>query len=122
MSPPQLMAVFPVLDVDAAREFYERLIGRPADNDPDRRMVWTLSDAAYIQVSHDALRAGSTRLGVFGRVLGLDQYSMDTVVAELGRRGVETELTDDRGVGRCHITDPDGNLITVAVDQRGPRH
>lgn len=121
MSPPQLMAVFPVLDVDAAREFYERLIGRPADNHPDSRMVWTLSDMAYIQVSHDALRVGSTRLDVFGEVLGLDPYSMNTVVAELCRRGVETELKEDRGGLRCHITDPAGNLITVSVDQRGPR-
>lgn len=119
MSPPQLMAVFPVFDVDIARPFYERLLGRPADNHPDSRMIWILNESSYFQVSFDPIRAGSTRLGIVANVLGLDRYSMDTVVAELRRRGVDAQAHADNK--HCDITDPDGNHITLrALDASKP--
>lgn len=117
MSPPQLMAVFPVFDVDVARGFYERLLARPADNHPESRMTWILNESSYIQVSFDPIRAGSTRWGLFSWVLGLDRCSMDNVVAELQRRDVEAQVNEDAAGNKdCDIPDPEGNRINIHVE------
>lgn len=53
----------PVADIDTARRWYERLLGREADNRPmDSLAEWWVTDTGWLQVHHDAGRAGTALL------------------------------------------------------------
>ncbi len=109
MSIEHVLAVVPVTDFDAAHQWYERLVGRPADNlpMPGRLVEWHITDGGWLQVTTDERRAGSALVNF--AVDHLEQH-----VVELSRRGLTTEAIEmvNKGVQLSSITDPDGNTIT----------
>lgn len=108
MTVAHLLAVVPVRDIDVANQWYERLFGRPATNNPMPSLVeWHVVDNGWVQVSVDTDRAGSG-------LLNLAVDDIDTHVRELAARGLTAgEIqTVTKGVQLSAITDPDGNTIT----------
>ncbi len=109
MSIEHVLAVVPVSDFAAAHAWYERLFGRPADNEPmpGRLVEWQVTDSGWVQVTHDRARAGSGLLNL--AVDDLDEQS-----AQLAGRALTAGPIQDvnKGVQLSEILDPDGNTIT----------
>lgn len=108
MSIDHLLAVIPVADIEAGRNWYERLFGRPADNLPMESLAeWRVTDTGWVQVTSDADRAGSALLNFAVDDLGRH-------VAEISERGLTPGAVEtvSKGVQLSAIRDPDGNLIT----------
>ena len=108
MSIDHVLAVVSVADIEAAHAWYERLFGRPADNRPMESLVeWRVTDSGWVQVTHDAERAGSSLVNF--AVDDLDQH-----VAHVSERGLTPGAiqTANKGVRLSSISDPDGNMIT----------
>jgi len=109
MSIEHVLAVVPVSDFDAAHAWYQRLLGRPADNLPmeGQLVEWRLTETGWVQVTCDPDRAGSA-------LLNFAVDDLERHVAEIARRGLapgEIE-TVSKGVQLSAIRDPDGNTIT----------
>ncbi len=104
-----VLAVVPVADFDVAHAWYEQLLGRPADNLPmeGQLVEWQVTDTGWVQVTHDAARAGCGQLN-----LAVDDLAGH--VAEVSARGLDpgTIQTVSKGVQLSAISDPDGNTIT----------
>lgn len=114
MSINHVLAVVPVADLDAASAWYERLLGRPADNRPiDSLAEWQVTDTGWIQVFHDPQRAGSGLLNF--AVDDLDERVTDLSGRGLGPGTIETV---NKNVQLYPVTDPDGNTITFIGDFR----
>ena len=107
MSIKHVLAVVPVSEIDTSGQWYASLFGRPADNNPMPSLVeWQVLPGAWVQVFTDPDRAGN----------GLLNFAVDdleTHLAEVGGRGIETEGIVDasKGVQTSTVTDPDGNTI-----------
>lgn len=107
MSIEHLLAVVPVSDLASANSWYEKLFGRPADNDPMPVLVeWQVVPGGWVQVFVDDERAGR----------GLLNFAVDDLEAHVARaaeRGLEPgEIIEaDKGVRLSALTDPDGNVI-----------
>jgi catechol 2,3-dioxygenase-like lactoylglutathione lyase family enzyme len=110
----RVLAAVAVADVDGALAWYERLLGRPADELPMGGLAeWHYPGGAVIQVVEDAERAGRSLL-----TLGVDDLKRE--LADLRERGVRTDALDDTSSDRvlfATVTDPEGNVITL-VEQR----
>jgi glyoxylase I family protein len=109
MSIDHVLAVVPVADFEAAHAWYERFFGRPADNLPmeGRLVEWQVTNSGWVQVTHDADRAGS----------GLLNFAVDDLarqVSDLSERGLAAGAieTVNKGVQLSAICDPEGNTIT----------
>lgn len=104
-----VLAVVPVADMAASREWYGRLLGREPDNNPMPILVeWRVTDAGWLQVTVDETRAGT----------GLVNLAVDDLaeaVSELAGRGLAPgEIVPvNKGVEICSIADPDGNVVTL---------
>jgi predicted enzyme related to lactoylglutathione lyase len=104
-----VLAVVPVSDIDAANTWYEKLFGRPADNNPMPVLVeWQVVPGGWVQVFIDEERAGS----------GLVNFAVDDLeahIAQAGERGLEPGAIEDanKGVRLSTIVDPDGNTIRL---------
>ena len=101
----------PVSDYATAYDWYERLLGRPADMFPhDREAVWRLTPAGSIYVVEDGERAGCGLVTV-----ALDD--LDALERRLAADGlpftVEAEGDSPR---RLAIEDDDGNKLTFFRD------
>jgi glyoxylase I family protein len=108
MSIDHVLAVVPVADLEAARAWYERLFGRPADNRPMEGLVeWRVTDSGWVQVTRDADRAGSALVNF--AVDDLDQHVAAIAETGLAPGAIETV---NKGVQLSAIRDPDGNTIT----------
>ena len=108
MSIDHVLAVVPVADFEAARAWYERLFGRPADNLPMGGLVeWQLTDSGWVQLTRDADRAGSA-------LLNLAVDDLERHVADISGRGLVPGAieTVSKGVQLSGIRDPEGNTIT----------
>ena len=109
MSIEHVLAVVPVSDIDAANAWYEKLFGRPADNNPMPVLVeWQVVPGGWVQVFIDEERAGS----------GLVNFAVDDLeahIAKAGERGLEPGAIEDvdKGVRLSTIVDPDGNMIRL---------
>ena len=109
MSIEHVLAVVPVSDIGVANTWYEKLFGRPADNNPMPPLVeWQLVDRGWVQVFVDEERAGS----------GLLNFAVDDLerqIDEVRSRGIEPgEVVDaTKGVRLSTIIDPDGNIIRL---------
>ncbi|MDJ0376839.1 VOC family protein [Cryobacterium sp. PH31-L1] len=104
-----LLAVVPVADFEAAHRWYERLIGRPADNAPMAGLLveWRVTENGWLQLTHDPARAGT----------GLLNFAVDDLLAHLaavhGRGLAPGEIVQaNKGVQLSTIVDPEGNTIT----------
>ena len=109
MTITHLLAVVPVAEFDAAHAWYERLLGRPADNAPMAGLLveWRVTDNGWLQLTHDETRAGT----------GLLNFAVDDLpehLEQLRGRGFEAgEIVQaNKGVQLSTIVDPEGNTIT----------
>ncbi len=85
-----VLAVVPVTNIDVAAAFYEKLFGRPADNNPMPVLVeWQVVPGGWVQVFIDEERAGS----------GLVNFAVDDL-AEHVRGARENGLATGRDRSR----------------------
>ncbi len=111
MSSRHLFAGIHVSDLDASRDFYGRLLGRPADLVPnERELCWELHDGAWIVLIADRERAG-------GALHTLIVGDLDGFLEAARERGVEPGPAEPVGEGmrQSIVTDPDGNRLKVAT-------
>jgi glyoxylase I family protein len=109
-----VLAVVPVTDHDAATEWYEKLLGRPADNRPMPSLAdWHVTDSGWLQVFHDPARAGRSAVN-----LAVD--SVDDARETLRQRGLAPGEPSgaSAGVRLLGIDDPDGNTVTLIENLR----
>jgi hypothetical protein len=99
-----LFAGLRVRDFEAARPWYERLLGEPSFFPHATEAVWTLADERSIYIVEAASGAGSSVATVF-----VDD--LDSHVAAIAARGLEPSerLTYSNGVRKVLYRDPDGN-------------
>lgn len=111
MAVQQLFAGIAVADFGAARDWYERFMGRPPDMIPhEREAVWQATDSAWLYINQgDATAVGSG-------LLTLMVDDLDDRVAGIAARGIEVgEITwvVPGEVRSAWVTDPDGNRIQL---------
>jgi hypothetical protein len=105
--PWQLFAGLPVRDFQAARPWYERLLGEPSFLPHATEAVWMLADDYAVFVVEDAERAGNGLVTIL-----VDD--LDAHVAELSARGLEPaeRVTYSNGVRKADYRDPEGNELS----------
>jgi glyoxylase I family protein len=104
-----VLAVVPVSDLEVAAAWYEKLFGRPADNNPMPVLVeWQVVPGGWVQVFIDEQRAG-TGLVNFA-VDDLEAHVRDAVERGLAPGGIEDV---NKGVRLATVADPDGNVIRL---------
>jgi catechol 2,3-dioxygenase-like lactoylglutathione lyase family enzyme len=111
----KVLAGIAVTDHDRARDWYERLLGRPPDARPmDGLAEWHYAGTGSIQVVEDAQHAGNSLL-----TLAVDD--LRDRVAELEEAALAPGALDDTTSEKvlfATIADPEGNAITL-VEERG---
>jgi catechol 2,3-dioxygenase-like lactoylglutathione lyase family enzyme len=115
MAVQHVFAGIPVADYPSARDWYERLFGRPPDLVPhETEAAWQLSDTAWIYVVADADRAGDALLTIM-----VDD--LEAQVSELADRGLATAAMETApGLFRkAELRDADGNTIAFGEDLSG---
>jgi len=109
-----VLAGVAVADLDAALPWYERLLGRPADDIPmDGLAEWRFAGTGSIQLIREADRAGKALL-----TLAVDD--LEKHVAALEQRGLTPGGIDDTTSEKvlfATITDPEGNTITLVENR-----
>jgi predicted enzyme related to lactoylglutathione lyase len=102
-----LFAGIAVSDLDAAVDWYERLLDSPPDMAPnERERAWRLTDECWIYVLADADRAG-------GSLFTVMVDDLDARIAGFAERGIEVDEieTISERTRKAVISDPDGNEI-----------
>jgi catechol 2,3-dioxygenase-like lactoylglutathione lyase family enzyme len=101
-----LFAGLRVRDFQAARAWYERLLGEPTFLPHDTEAVWTLADERSVYVVEHAEGAGHS-------VVTLFVDDLDAHVAAIAARGLEPDKreTYSNGVRKVTYLDPDGNEL-----------
>ena len=108
MAIDHVLAVAPVTDLHQAAQWYELLLGRPADNRPmDTLAEWRVTETGWLQVFRDPERSGS---GLVNFAVG----DLERHLEALAGRGIELDGIQeaDQGVRLASVTDPAGNTIT----------
>lgn len=104
-----VFAGVPVGDLEVAKEWYERLLGRAPDLLPnDREAAWQLTDSGWIYIVHDPERAGSAVNTILVDDLG-------GFLNGLRERGIEVGSIETlgRAARRSGVVDPFGNTLHV---------
>ena len=103
-----LFAGLRVRDFEAARPWYERLLGEPSFFPHATEAVWTLADGRSVYVVEHADGAGRSVATIF-----VDD--LEAHVAAIAARGLEPHETEtySNGVRRVVYRDPDGNEFGV---------
>jgi catechol 2,3-dioxygenase-like lactoylglutathione lyase family enzyme len=107
-----LFAGIRVRDYDAAKSWYERLLGRePAFFPHATEAVWELAEHRYLFIVEDGDAPGGATITIF-----VDD--LDTLQAEIALRGVEPaeRVTYSNGVRKAIYRDADGNEIGFGGD------
>ncbi len=101
-----LFAGLRIRDFQAARPWYERLLGEPTFLPHATEAVWTLAEDRSVYIVEHADGAGSSVVTIF--VDDLDAY-----VAAIAARGLEPAAreTYSNGVRKVLYRDPDGNEL-----------
>ena len=101
-----LFAGLRVRDFDAARAWYEQLLGEPSFFPHDTEAVWTLADERSVYVVQHPEGAGHS-------VVTLFVDDLDERVAGIAARGIEptSRETYENGVRKVTYVDADGNEI-----------
>jgi catechol 2,3-dioxygenase-like lactoylglutathione lyase family enzyme len=101
-----LFAGLRVRDFQAARSWYERLLGEPTFSPHATEAVWTLAEDRSIYVVEHADRAGNGVVTIF-----LDD--LDAQAAAIAARGLEPDERETyaNGVRKAIYRDPDGNEL-----------
>jgi hypothetical protein len=104
-----IFAVVAVRDIDIANAWYEKLFDRRADNNPMSTLVeWQAAPGAWVQVTVDSERAGSSLFNV-----AVDD--LESFVSAAHSRGIDfADIVEaNKGVRLSTATDLDGNSITA---------
>jgi catechol 2,3-dioxygenase-like lactoylglutathione lyase family enzyme len=101
-----LFAGLRVRDFEAARAWYERLLGEPTFFPHAAEAVWTLAEDRSVYVVEHAEGAGNSVVTIF-----VDD--LDAQVAAIAARGLEPDerKTYSNGVRKALYRDPDGNEL-----------
>ena len=101
-----LFAGLRVRDYQAARPWYEQLLGEPTMFPHDTEAVWTLADDRSVYIVEHPDGAGHS-------VVTLFVDDLDGVVDAIAARGLEPaeRETYSNGVRKVTYRDPDGNEI-----------
>src|SRR6059058_2408841 len=101
-----LFAGLRVRDFQAARPWYEKLLGEPTFFPHATEAVWTLADSRSVYIVEQPAGAGNSVATIF-----LDD--LDAHVAAVAARGLEPDerLTYSNGVRKAVYRDPDGNEL-----------
>jgi catechol 2,3-dioxygenase-like lactoylglutathione lyase family enzyme len=101
-----LFAGLRVRDFQAARPWYERLLGEPTFFPHATEAVWTLAEDRSVYVVEHPDSAGNSVVTIF-----LDD--LDAHVAAIAARGLEPDKrqTYPNGVRKALYRDPDGNEL-----------
>jgi catechol 2,3-dioxygenase-like lactoylglutathione lyase family enzyme len=104
-----LFAGLRVRDFQAARPWYERLLGEPSFFPHATEAVWTLAEERSVYVVEHADGAGNSVVTVF-----VDD--LDARVSALAARGFEPDEREtlSNGVRKVIYRDPDGNEVAFA--------
>ena len=107
--PLHLFAGLRVRDFDAARQWYERLLGEPAFFPHATEAVWTLAEERSVYIVEHPDGAGSSVVTIF-----LDD--LDAHLAVAAARGLQPDEheTYPGGVRKAVYHDPDGNELGFA--------
>src|SRR5919197_5037263 len=102
--PVHLFAGLRVRDFQAARAWYERLLGEPTFLPHATEAVWTLAEDRSVYIAEHADGAGQSVVTIF-----VDD--LDAHVAAIAARGLEPDeqLAYSNGVRKTVYRDPDGN-------------
>ncbi|GAA4855803.1 hypothetical protein GCM10023201_57720 [Actinomycetospora corticicola] len=104
--PPALFAGFRVSDLEAAVDWFSRLLGAdPVMRPNDDEAVWEIAEDRFVYVERSPGRAGHSHATVF-----LDD--LDGFLTTAGFAPAATE-TYDTGVRKVIFRDPDGNEFGV---------
>jgi GNAT superfamily N-acetyltransferase len=99
----------PISDLPVGRDFYERLLGRPADIEVAAdEVMWRLAESAWLYIVVDPARAGHG-------LAALSVADLDAALAELADRNispVRIEVVGGNG-RKATVCDPDGNTVAV---------
>jgi hypothetical protein len=95
-----------IRDLQAARPWYERLLGEPTFFPHTTEAAWTLADDRSVYIVEQADAAGNSVVTMF-----VDD--LDAQVAAIAARGLEPDerLTYSNGVRKALYRDPDGNEL-----------
>jgi catechol 2,3-dioxygenase-like lactoylglutathione lyase family enzyme len=104
-----LFAGLRVRDFQAARAWYERLLGDPSFFPHATEAVWTLAEDRSVYVVEHAYGAGHSVVTIF-----VDD--LDAHVAAIAARGLEPDERETYSHGVCKVVyhDPDGNELGFA--------
>ncbi len=109
MSTDVLFAGVATADLEAARPWYEALLGGPPDivvNDDE--VMWKACDGGWLYLVRDPSRAGQA-------LVAMAVSDLDDAMAGIERRGLtrpEVE-TIDSGARKAPFVDPEGNLVAL---------
>ena len=103
------LASVAVKDLRSSGQWYEKLLGRPADSTPMAEVSeWKFDGGGWLQVYQNAERAGTGSVTLAVR-------DLDAQVADLRREGIEPGAPmKSPKVNVVMIKDPDGNSIAFA--------
>ena len=103
----ELFAGARVRDFEAARSWYERLLGEPAFLPHETEAVWELAEHRYVFVVEDRDAPG-------GATITVVVDDLDRLMAEIAARGLEPteQETYANGVRKAIYRDADGNEIS----------
>jgi catechol 2,3-dioxygenase-like lactoylglutathione lyase family enzyme len=95
-----------VRDFEAARPWYERLLGEPSFFPHDTEAVWALADGGSVYIVEQADEAGHS-------VVTILVDDLDAHLAGIAARGLEPDKreTYSNGVSKAVFHDPDGNEV-----------
>lgn len=101
-----LFAGLPVRNYQAARPWYERLLGEPTFLPHATEAVWTLADDRSVYIVERPDGAGTSVVTIF-----VDD--LDARVAAIAARGLEPDERESysNGVRKVLYRDPDGNEV-----------
>jgi catechol 2,3-dioxygenase-like lactoylglutathione lyase family enzyme len=110
----QLFAGLHVRDFEAARAWYERLLGEPTFFAHETEAVWTLAEGRSVYVAQHPEAAGHSAVTLF-----VDD--LDARVTEIAARGLEPDNweTYSNGVRKVTYRDPDGNEVGFGGEPLG---
>ena len=102
----ELFAGLRVSDLQAARPWYEKLLGEPSFFPNDTETVWTVAESRHVYIVEQPEEAGRSVVTII-----LDD--LDARVSEIAARGLEPDEreTYSNGVRKITYRDPDGNEV-----------
>lgn len=112
MSLKNALAGIAVRDLQAAKPWYQQLLGREPDTHPMAELFeWKFERGGWVQVFEDAARAGSSSVT-------LVETDMAGRIKDLEDKGIEiVSKTNSEQIKIAIVKDPDGNQIVFAQGQ-----